>query len=49
VCDAVRESVVKSRKLEATVEGSSNKVELSINDLGNKTMEGSVKTTEYFM
>jgi hypothetical protein len=35
---------VESSKLEAAIEGSSNKLELSTDDPGNKTMEGLVKT-----
>jgi hypothetical protein len=47
VCDAAEEFVVESGKLEVTVEGSSNELELSATDPRNKTMDGSVKTEEY--
>ena len=47
VCDAAGESIVESSKLEVAVEGLSNKLELSVNDPGNKTTEGPVKIGEY--
>jgi hypothetical protein len=40
VCDTTEGFVVKSGKLEATVEGLSNELELSTDDPRNKTMEG---------
>jgi hypothetical protein len=47
VCDATGGSIVESGKSEVAVEGSSNELELSAEDLGNKAMEGIVMTGEY--